>query len=118
VATSDAVRARIAQIIDGLIERTETGQLSWERAAPPDAYAVSVGDIRFRIRSVQANNHAPFVLEFLGDVTLPELNSQDPDNPGMPERLARLYAAASASSVARSLASLETVAAELGLPPE
>ena len=67
MSTRDQMRGRLRTIIEQLITRTTDNGITWERAAMPDSYAVTIGDVRFRVRSAAGNEAAPYVLEFLGE---------------------------------------------------
>jgi hypothetical protein len=106
------------RILEKLIERTDADEIAWERAARPDSYAVTIAGTRFRVGSVQGNGQPPFVLEFLGDVGLPPMRSDDAINPESRQiLLPRLYAAARTSTLKHALDLLGHVEEQLGLPP-
>jgi hypothetical protein len=71
MASPDFFAARLPAILTRLLERTENGEVDWEVAALPDAYAVTIGDVRFRVRSVNGDGAAPYILEFLGQGAVP-----------------------------------------------
>jgi hypothetical protein len=71
MASPDFTAARLPAILARLIERTERGEVDWEAAAPPDSFAVTIGEVRFRIRSFDGDVAPPYVLEFLGQGPAP-----------------------------------------------
>jgi hypothetical protein len=66
VTSPDFHATRLPAILTRLIEATERGEIDWETAAFPDSFAVTIGDVRFRVRSHDADMARPYVLEFLG----------------------------------------------------
>ncbi len=65
MASRDLIESRLPRILERIIEQTDAGELKWEIAAVPDGYAVTVGDVRFRVRSMTADGEQPYVLELL-----------------------------------------------------
>jgi hypothetical protein len=72
MASSPAfLQTRLPAILERLAAETDAGAIGWESAAPPDAYAVTIGDVRFRVRSIGGDGESPYVLEFLSTGQLP-----------------------------------------------
>jgi hypothetical protein len=119
MASPDFLHTRLPRVLRRIIEQTREGALEWEVAAPPDAYAVSVGEMRFRIRSRDADTQEPYVLEFLGgpQVTIPPLQTvpgdQDPSDPLIRE----MYAVARQSALRGQPDPFASVEQALGLAP-
>jgi len=85
---------RLTRILDRLIERTEADDVEWEYGAPGDSYAVTIADLRFRIRTRDGNEQPPYILEVMGPVSA----SIEDDV----ERLTRLYVAGRRSAIAHA----------------
>jgi hypothetical protein len=110
--------ARLVAILTRLSERTERAELNWEAAAPPDSFAVTVGEVRFRVRSRDGDGAAPFVLEFLGQVPLlsPALmTGGEPDE--MDTLIERLYHSARQAVIGSLPDPFESVEKALGIEP-
>lgn len=105
---------RLSRILDRLIERTEAGQIAWEAGAPPDSYAVTIADVRFRIRTRDANGQAPHVLDIMGQA--PEVVASDLGVVSSRNvQLERLYAVARRNVAERAADQLGSVEQQLGL---
>ena len=118
MATPDFFQTRLPRILETLIERTEANEITWERAAFPDSYGVTVGEVRFRVRSTNGNGEPPYILEFLGEPSLqPSVTGQPSPVPGSDELVTRLYRAARTSAPAPP-DPFESVERSLGLGDE
>jgi hypothetical protein len=119
MATPDFLQARLPAILDRLIERTEAGSIDWETAAPADAYAVTIGDVRFRVRSLVGDSTPPYVLEFLGQqvpTPAPALVTGDLGE-NLENLVTRLYAVARRSVIGDIPDPFESVERVLELEP-
>jgi hypothetical protein len=85
---------RLWRIVEGLIAQTEAGQVVWETGSPPDSYAVTLGDVRFRVRSRDGDGHAPYILDLPG----PELQTDAGDQTAHNAQLQRLHEVARQSA--------------------
>lgn len=118
MASRDFVESRLPPILARVIERTEAHEIEWEVAALPDAFAVTIGDVRFRVRSVSADTQPPYALEFLGQgapqlpmvITGPGVEQQH-----VSELVGDLYAVARASATSDLSDPFESVEQALGL---
>jgi hypothetical protein len=120
VASPDLVAERLPAILTRLIETTERGEIQWETAAPPDAFAVTVADVRFRVRSRDGNSMAPFILEFLGGgvvpaVAPPRMTGGEPDE--LDPLIPRLYHVARQDVIGSTPDPFVSVERALGLEP-
>ena len=119
VVLPDFHATRLPAILTRLVETTERREIGWEAAAVPDSYAVTVGDVRFRVRSRDADSAQPYVLEFLGEdvpAVAPSLITV-----GEPDELSvlieRLYRAAREDVVGSTPDPFASVERALGIEP-
>jgi hypothetical protein len=114
MSTPDRMPNRLTPIIERVIERSIMGELRWERGAPPDSYAVDVGAIRFRIRTLMGNEDPPYVLELLNSFS-PDIITDPTIKPGRAQLIQDLYNAARSNAISNAPDPLLSVEKELGL---
>lgn len=105
---------RLTPIIERVIERSTAGELRWERGAPSDSYAVNVGAVRFRIRTLMGNEEPPYVLELLNSFS-PDIVTGPTIEPGRAQLIQGLYNAARSSAMASAPDPFLSVEQELGI---
>jgi hypothetical protein len=101
-------RARFERIIERIIERSDADEIVWERGAPPQSWAVNIGDLRFRVRR-EGGEQLLYSLDIMGP---------DPETLVGAEwssLLERFYRAAQANGERHTPDPLDTVESELGL---
>jgi hypothetical protein len=100
------------RIIDRLIQRTANDSVVWQRAAPPQSWAVDIGQTRFRIYPAQpADERRVYVLDVMGPVG----DSITSDEGEAGPRLESLYRVASENGTRHTPDPLLEVESELGL---
>jgi hypothetical protein len=115
MSSPEFITSRLPAILTGLIERTESGEIKWEMAQMPSAYAVNVGDVRFRVSSATGFGKAPYILEFLAQPATPPIMTGDAPNDPVSQLIDRLYSVVRAAVVVPD--PFESVEEALGLKP-
>jgi hypothetical protein len=109
-ASDQSKRTRLLRIITRLTERTNTDEIIWERAAPPDSWAVDIGQTRFRVYP-EGNERPGYVLDLMGPAG-EQITSEDAE---VAEALASLYRAADANGKRHTPDPFADIEARLGL---
>lgn len=117
MASPDFHTTRLPTILTRVIEATERREIGWEAAALSDSFAATIGDIRFRVRSRDADTAPPYILEFLGQevpAVSPALITGGPADE-LDSLIERLYRAARQDVVGSTPDPFESVERALGL---
>jgi hypothetical protein len=109
VASPDRLQ-RLERILRRLIERTEADEITWEKGAGIDSWAVNVATSRFRIRRVGGEG-SDFSLDIMG----PEAESLVAPTPTWATLLGELHSAARTNARRHAPDALKDVEAALGL---
>jgi hypothetical protein len=118
MASPDFTRSRLPPILNSLIVRTEAEAIEWEAAAVPDGYAVTVGEVRFRIRSMDGDGQQPYALEFLiPGPSIPAPVIVTGHDEILDEMVSQLYFVARRSAVGDPSDPFDSVEQALGLTP-
>jgi len=115
MASPDSSASRLPPILERLVERTEAEEIEWDVAAVPDGYAVTVGDVRFRVRSVSGDGQPPYVLEFLLSAPFSMPSVITGHNENVDALLGQLYSVARRSAVGEVADPFDLVEQALGL---
>lgn len=118
VALPEFHTTRLPTILARLIDATDRGDIHWEPAALPDSYAVTIEDVRFRVRSRDGDGAHPYVLEFLGmnaAVSPSVVTTGEPDE--LENLIERLYRAARQDVLGSIPDPFESVERALGIEP-
>jgi hypothetical protein len=116
MSTPDAMRTRVTRIVEKLAAQTAADAIEWERAAIADSYGVTIGAVRFRVRSAAGDREAPYILEFLGEgANIGPIMTASTIESTQDRLIVNLYLAARASAWANTPDPLLSVELQLGI---